>query len=59
MADTAECSRFEVSGENSNGGRVNASAMVRADVASTLPDVFARHPALLERSRNWTRISDP
>ena len=45
----------EVSGENSNGGRVNASAMVRADVASTLPEVFAQHPALLERSRNWTR----
>jgi menaquinone-9 beta-reductase len=49
----------EVSGENSNRGRVNASAMVRADVASTLPDVFAQHPALLERSRNWTRLSDP
>jgi flavin-dependent dehydrogenase len=48
-----------VSGENSNGGRVNASGMVRADVASTLPDVFAQHPALLERSRNWTRLSDP
>jgi menaquinone-9 beta-reductase len=48
-----------VSDETSNGGRVNASAMVRADVASTLPDVFAQHPALRERSRNWTRLSDP
>jgi flavin-dependent dehydrogenase len=48
-----------VSGETSNGGRVNASAMVRADVASTLPDVFAQHPALFERSQNWTRLSDP
>jgi flavin-dependent dehydrogenase len=46
-----------VAGEN--GGRVNASAMVRADVASTLPDVFARHPALRERSRNWSWLSDP
>lgn len=40
-------------------GRVNASAMVRADVASTLPEVFARHPALRDRSRNWTQLSDP
>ena len=46
-----------VAGES--GGRVNASAMVRADVASTLPDVFARHPALNERSRKWSPLSDP
>ncbi len=45
--------------EPSSRGRVNASAMVRADVASTLPEVFARHPALHERSRRWTRLSDP
>src|SRR5271169_6095962 len=30
-------------------GRVNASAMVRADVASSLPEVFAQNPALFER----------
>ena len=46
-----------VAGES--GGRVNASAMVRADVASTLPEVFARHPALRERSRKWSPLSDP
>ena len=40
-------------------GRVNASAMVRADVASSLPEVFARHPELRERSWNWTLVSDP
>ena len=40
-------------------GRVNAAAMVRADVASTLTEVFARHPALLERSRHWLPLSDP
>ena len=40
-------------------GRVNASAMVRADIASSLPEVFARHPELRERSRNWTLVSDP
>jgi flavin-dependent dehydrogenase len=39
--------------------RVNASAMVRADVASSLPEVFAQHPALRERSRNWSLVSDP
>ena len=39
--------------------RVNASAMVRADVASTLPQVFEKHPALRERSRKWTALSDP
>ena len=55
-ADTAGFSRWGVAGE---GGRVNASAMVRADVATTLPEVFARHPALRERSRNWNWLSDP
>jgi len=48
-----------LSGEGSSAGRVNASAMVRADVASTLPEVFALQPALLKRSRSWTRLSDP
>ena len=45
--------------DNASAGRVNASAMVRADVASTLPGVFALHPALRERSRDWTALSDP
>jgi flavin-dependent dehydrogenase len=40
-------------------GRVNACAMVRADVASNLPEVFLRHPALRERSRGWKPLSDP
>jgi flavin-dependent dehydrogenase len=40
-------------------GRVNACAMVRADVASTLQGVFGRHPALLERSRHWRGLGDP
>jgi flavin-dependent dehydrogenase len=48
-----------VSGENSSAGRVNVSAMVRADVASTLPLVFVRHRALHERSRTWSSLSDP
>ncbi|MGA9040998.1 MAG: FAD-dependent oxidoreductase [Terriglobales bacterium] len=44
---------------DSKSGRVNACAMVRADVASSLPEVFARYPALLERSRRWEPLSDP
>ena len=39
--------------------RVNASAMVRADVATNLEEVLARHPVLQERSRGWTSLSDP
>lgn len=38
---------------------VNACAMVRAEVASTLSEVFLRHPALEERSRPWKPLSDP
>jgi len=48
-----------VGGGDSSAGRVNTSAMVRADVASTLPEVFAQHLALQERSRRWTALSDP
>ncbi len=39
--------------------RVNACAMVRADVASTLQEVFSKHPALLERSQSWQSLSQP
>ena len=48
-----------VANDRPGTGRVNASAMVRADVAITLPDVFERHPALRERSRAWIALSDP
>jgi menaquinone-9 beta-reductase len=49
----------DVPDEGSATVRVNASAMVRADVATSLPEVFAQHPALRERSQNWTQLSDP
>ena len=39
--------------------RVNACVMVRSDVARTLPEVFALHPKLLERSRNWQILMEP
>jgi menaquinone-9 beta-reductase len=38
---------------------INACAMVRADVATTLPEVFACHPALRERSRGWSPLTEP
>jgi menaquinone-9 beta-reductase len=39
--------------------RVNVCAMLRADVANTLPGLFELHPALQERSRSWKMVSDP
>jgi flavin-dependent dehydrogenase len=39
--------------------RVNACAMVRADVANDLPGVFAKNAALRERSRSWTQLTEP
>ena len=38
---------------NGSGTRINACAMVRADVANTLSAVLRLHPALLGRSRTW------
>jgi menaquinone-9 beta-reductase len=39
--------------------RINACAMVRAEIASTLADVFNQHPALTDRSRDWQMVSEP
>jgi flavin-dependent dehydrogenase len=41
-----------------NAGRINACAMVRADVASNLAEVFELNPALRERSRKWQPLMD-
>jgi len=40
------------------GDAVNACAMVRSDRATSLEEVFALHPALAERSRNWQPIME-
>jgi len=40
------------------GGLVNACAMVRADVAASLGEVFPLHAALAERSRGWQPASE-
>lgn len=39
-------------------GRVNACAMVRSDVATTLDEVFSKNAALAKRSRTWNQIFD-
>jgi flavin-dependent dehydrogenase len=42
-----------------SNGRVNACAMVRADVARNLPQVFAQNPQLSERSQRWQPLMEP
>ena len=42
-----------------SGSRINACAMVRADVANALHDVLSQHHALHERSRTWTQVTEP
>ncbi len=44
---------------NGSGTRINACAMVRSDIATTLPEVLHCHPALLERSRSWEPLMQP
>lgn len=39
--------------------RINACAMVRADVASTLDEVFRLNPALLKRAGGWQACTEP
>jgi flavin-dependent dehydrogenase len=50
---------LDLSLEVERPGRINACAMVRAEVALTLPDVFACHPGLMERSLGWKPLSTP
>jgi flavin-dependent dehydrogenase len=46
--------------DGGNGsGRVNACAVVRADVALTLEEIFALNPELYRRSRQWQGLSEP
>jgi menaquinone-9 beta-reductase len=39
--------------------RVNACAMVRSDLARTLPEVFRLHPQLHLRAREWQPLMEP
>jgi flavin-dependent dehydrogenase len=45
--------------QNGSATRINACAMVRADVATTLAEVLRCHPALEQRSRTWQPLMDP
>ena len=45
-------------GKSCGEGRVNACAMVRSDLARSLPDVFSLQGALKQRSENWEPIGD-
>jgi 2-polyprenyl-6-methoxyphenol hydroxylase-like FAD-dependent oxidoreductase len=47
-----------IEGSNRSGQIVNASAMVRADVATDLADVFDLHPALRSRSQGWEPVTE-
>jgi len=44
---------------NTEPARINLCAMVRADVASTLPQVLDLHPALRERAAQWQPLMTP
>ena len=41
------------------GRRINAAALVRADVARSLEEVLRLHPALARRSAEWQRLTEP
>lgn len=57
--DGGYCGVQPVSSPAANGaGIVNASAMVRADIASDLKEVLERHPALRARSQRWEPAID-
>lgn len=48
-----------LAGVEASPDRINACAMVRSDIARSLPEVFAQHPQLHERARNWKPLMDP
>jgi menaquinone-9 beta-reductase len=49
----------ELSGIEAREGRINACAMVRSDVARSLPEVWAQHPQLKERAQAWQALMEP
>jgi menaquinone-9 beta-reductase len=61
FCEAGYCGVQPVTPQGMNGGTrmVNACAMFRADVATDLPDIFAAHTALRERSREWKIATDP
>ena len=47
----------ELAGTREN--RINACAMVRSDIAHSLPEVFARNTELRARAANWKLLMEP
>lgn len=57
--DGGYCGVQPLPAENSQSRtRINACAMVRSDMANSLPKVFLRHPALHERSQSWQQVTE-
>ena len=52
------CGVQPVRDNQSHETRLNVSAMVRADVAVSLAEVFRQHPELRSRSAGWQQVSD-
>ena len=52
-------SPVDLSRDGISGKRVNACAMVRAEVANSLEQVFQQHSRLRDRSRGWQLLSEP
>jgi flavin-dependent dehydrogenase len=48
-----------LAGDSASVCRVNVCAMVRSDVARTLPEVFRLHPQLQMRTRAWQALMEP
>jgi flavin-dependent dehydrogenase len=56
--DGGYCGVQPVALHGSNDSRVNACALVRADIAISLSDIFPLHSSLHSRSRGWTSLMD-
>jgi menaquinone-9 beta-reductase len=48
-----------LAGTDPGKGRVNACAMVRSDVARSLPEIFDLHADLKKRSQAWQPLGEP
>jgi menaquinone-9 beta-reductase len=53
------CGVQAVTMPDETGAIVNACAMVRADIARTVQEVFHQHRALKERSAAWAAVTEP
>jgi flavin-dependent dehydrogenase len=52
-------SPVRLASDHGNERRINVCAMVRADLARALPEVFMKHPQLAQRARHWEALTEP